>query len=904
MAPSLLPALCAALCAALVLAAASRSAKALEVNKCCGKGARLRASEDECVPRPGLAPDATKWEALRAPPAAPWLPASLRARPLDVYYGALADGDAASTETQRRRWVSARVDAEQEDVVKRFLEVDSSKRRFVLDVFPFRNVLPFAVKRQMFCFDTTDSPETPKVILTIVELRAINKCCPKGYRLDKNAEKCEPHQTLSAEDLTEEILDPSESSKSGYWLPRQFMNSVTAVVYDQEPLLKWNVLINSFSFAEHGFHFKEYEDNEEHYNTFDELMRGKTNDKSKPFLWRFVEDESEYKLWVRGISRTGSIVEGTSSEFCFDRTVGNLLPPRVVLARVWTLQKCCSRGERLNAEATRCQARSGLDVKDAAIEELQQIEAAQADHWVPEALRGRKLLVEYLRWPDRKWFPKRQVTAADGDAWSLRDTSTGDPELLVRPQGDGAGVGGGGGGGVQVRNFCFDVAGDGSLAPRVLLSVFPEVNKCCGKDEQLDVRGSKCVPLWGNHRGGDAAGSEIINPEKDPVSASWLPAKLRKNLLPVRYNYGLVENGGVVFLADHEDHLKLHFRSDGKLSFSIFSTTLTGKRVTQRVCQVCFDSIKGQPVALVADVCFLQDFSCFFKCCSSGKLLSAEGLCVDNNDTDWSPQESAASVFLEGHGIYGAKALTHPICGTSPFYIQKPPDTAKEFAEILQNRSRIHRFSKSFFCADKLSAGGGEALAYCLAPPLAPTYEAVRPLGVAAAVLLGAALAAILRRDATRRSAHGRALACHAACLLAANATQAAWFFLDRDDAYCKYYAYAIYFFMVAAGTWLNAISINLARGFKRPVGALAGGAPGGGGRCAGFALLSAWAWGAAVALTALCVAAHGNAQRLSDAGLYAPSLFETRTCFFEVVYTERQRRGAFADATFGCICC
>ncbi|GLH04589.1 Protein of unknown function, partial [Gryllus bimaculatus] len=66
----------------------------------------------------------------------------------------------------------------------------------------------------------------------------------------------------------------------------------------------------------------------------------------------------------------------------------------------------------------------------------------------------------------------------------------------------------------------------------------------------------------------------------------------------------------------------------------------------------------------------------------------------------------------------------------------------------------------------------------------------------------------------------------------------------------------------------------------------------GGGGEWRRFALLSAWAWGAAVALTALCVAAHGNAQRLSDAGLYAPSLFETRTCFFEVVYTEHLRHG------------
>ena len=123
---------------------------------------------------------------------------------------------------------------------------------------------------------------------------------------------------------------------------------------------------------------------------------------------------------------------------------------------------------------------------------------------------------------------------------------------------------------------------------------------------------------------------------------------------------------------------------------------------------------------------------------------------------------------------------------------------------INDSRSRQHFQGKhvdfeirkaTFYCNDYMKTADGlvEVVGSCTLPPSADLYTRVRPLGaVAAALLLVAGVVTVWRED-TRRTAHGRALTCHALCLAAANALQTLWFFTakhvsDGCEAYSEYW--------------------------------------------------------------------------------------------------------------------
>ncbi|GLH04590.1 Protein of unknown function, partial [Gryllus bimaculatus] len=793
--------LCCVAAARAIVGGSETQATLRDVSKCCERGFQLHAVAARCVPRAGGAAvpaDADKWELLRPPMGdadAYWLPPALREGPVFASYDALDTAhhaDKLPSFRLRTLGYSQRVEAKPE-TVERFLKVNSTARRFELTAFKGRVGLS-TVRRQTFCFDATDSPHMPHVIFTTLELRSVPKCCAKGYQLNAQAEACEQREKREKnENATEEIIDPFVDPKVAYWLPRKMLNTVIVAVYrKQQQLLRWNVAVDANSVV--GLNLDDdddYDDYEDDEAGQPKAAAGGGGDGSKP-EWELREDGAGYSVRVRGPSRTGSRVEGVTSEFCFDTTADGPLPHRMMLARLWSLPKCCARAQQLNANATGCEARADARAAAAAgdagggggFEDLSAVVASGAQHWVPVRLRSMQaLLVEYLRESDRKWMSARQVIPADNELlWQL-DLAGDAPRVMVLAA-DAANH--------SVRSrasvYCFDSRG---ADERVLLTVVSQVNKCCRKDEQLDVRAAKCVDRLGVEDGGSETG--IVDAE-NPEAAFWIPQQLRNNLIPVRYDFGLMEKGGVVFDANHGGRWRIDFNANGSVLSLLSSTTLSGTSRAVSTDRFCFDAIeKDGPVALIADVCYEQGFNCFFKCCPSGKLLSVEGKCTDNSGRDWSPRVSAAAKFLSSEGLYTAKILSNPICGNASFHADRTPASPEEFAARLQGKERQYRFSKTFFCADfregaGAGAGAGEALAYCVAPPIAPTYEAVRPLGVAAVALLAAALALLLRAPDTRASTHGRALACHAACLLAANATQAAWFFLDRDDAYCKYY--------------------------------------------------------------------------------------------------------------------
>ncbi|GLG96709.1 G-protein coupled receptor Mth2 [Gryllus bimaculatus] len=95
--------------------------------------------------------------------------------------------------------------------------------------------------------------------------------------------------------------------------------------------------------------------------------------------------------------------------------------------------------------------------------------------------------------------------------------------------------------------------------------------------------------------------------------------------------------------------------------------------------------------------------------------------------------------------------------------------------------------------------------------------------------------------------------------------------------------AYAIYYFLVASGVWLNVVSINMARGFRKPLGARAARA-GGQGRALvrQLAAWSAYGWGAPALLTAVAVSMFLNRTLVEEKGFVAPTFIETRTCLSE----------------------
>ncbi|GLH16874.1 G-protein coupled receptor Mth, partial [Gryllus bimaculatus] len=153
-------------------------------------------------------------------------------------------------------------------------------------------------------------------------------------------------------------------------------------------------------------------------------------------------------------------------------------------------------------------------------------------------------------------------------------------------------------------------------------------------------------------------------------------------------------------------------------------------------------------------------------------------------------------------------------------------------------------------------------------------------LSVPAAALLAAAVAATLAHAQSRASTHGRALACHAAALLAANACNAAYTF--RTEL-CQPLAIAINFFLLAAAFWLQVICINMARGFSQMlrIKSAVGGERSG---LRAFCLYSLYAWGLPVIATIVIV------STLSDYAFSGP-LYHTKTCFFEEGPISRTRK-------------
>lgn len=93
---------------------------------------------------------------------------------------------------------------------------------------------------------------------------------------------------------------------------------------------------------------------------------------------------------------------------------------------------------------------------------------------------------------------------------------------------------------------------------------------------------------------------------------------------------------------------------------------------------------------------------------------------------------------------------------------------------------------------------------------------------------------------------------------------------------------------MVAANCWLTAITLNMVKNFRKPLGALA--------RTATassvwrrFGVMSAFAWGLSIGLTTFAVTMHLHREYLNAQGIATPTFSETRSCSLEIEYRTMQ---------------
>lgn len=388
---------------------------------------------------------------------------------------------------------------------------------------------------------------------------------------------------------------------------------------------------------------------------------------------------------------------------------------------------------------------------------------------------------------------------------------------------------------------------------------------------------------------------DVVDWQTNQDDAYWLPTSLQnKRNISVQYwnNKDLAPIQAFVY----DEKLWTITRYDGIPEIAMNVTFLSGEYRIYKTINFCFEYIANTTRVLVVKTKFLEDS--VMKCCYPGEIISASGYCMKHNGSNWTPGSSVARSQFNSQ-IIPVENINYPLKTQCQGFRTQATNTPRAIQHFGGKHEDEGRWKTEFYCNDFQMTHDGvkEVVGSCSNRPTADVYEIVRPLAVVSALLLAAATVTAVTQEETRRSAHGRALACHALCLCVANALQVTWFFQTpgRGDPNCNGYSYCIYFFMTAANFWLTTITVNMAKGFRQPLGALAS-QKGGGAVWKRFGVMSLFAWGGSITLSILAISIHLHKKRIQEMGLITPSFFETRTCAYEnflyLIYDPQESAG------------
>ncbi|GLH13045.1 Protein of unknown function, partial [Gryllus bimaculatus] len=297
----------------------------LHVAKCCAKGQQLDAASGgrKCVAIDGADgagrdDGAVQWEDVAADAVRAWLQL-----PEDVANSSAAVRVWYNRSCSFHDELSAAMEADA-DTVRALLAVNGSdSSSLVLDAFRGR-VQPFAVWRQHVCFDAwSDRRWWPRVALTTLRLRTLFKCCARAQRLDAEGEECVQWPGKKPSDEETEIINPwsvrarvLRDPEGASWLPRRLASTLLEVRYEKGPEPKWN-------------------------------PKGDADDDA---LWEFRNDDNwGYAVWRHGPRPGDSLLDG------------------VLVTKAPKANKCCRRGESLDARALYCQPSPGSPTPDASL---------------------------------------------------------------------------------------------------------------------------------------------------------------------------------------------------------------------------------------------------------------------------------------------------------------------------------------------------------------------------------------------------------------------------------------------------------------------------------------------------------------------------------------------------------
>ncbi|GLH13558.1 Probable G-protein coupled receptor Mth-like 4 [Gryllus bimaculatus] len=623
-------------------------------------------------------------------------------------------------------------------------------------------------------------------------------------------------------------------------------------------------------------------------------------DAEEPLGRRLLAVDADARRFV--LEPFGGAVDARSVAYqlvCFDATRD---PRRPFVAATWllgvALRKCCAKGALLD-RGLQCSPPSEPSADPEWPVDFHQPLSALA--WAPAPLR-RAVPTADVYYDVKRELPGVEgavVDADDPDAWELLFPRRSDDWLQAVRVRAGDGPAG------ASNAYCFDATEAGSGLPaRVLLARVALVSKCCPRGQQLGAREMQCVARPGMQT--DARLAEQLAPG-DP-SAYWLPPALAagNRSLAVRYRVDWGEwYARLIFPAESA---RIVGFPDRPAAACVRLRQASGREHVACTSDFCFDALAGggpAPRVLAVDRFERASVITVTKCCHQGQMLHEDPdsliRCQQDPWGDWTPENSSLADELYAERIYMAQPLIECLDQAFTLVEERP---ARELDKLL-GWAYEGRFRVRFYCKDLLRRRDGappqDALAFCELPSDSDLFEQVRPLHVVAAALLAVAVVAVVTQRPLRSTTHGRALACHAACLMASNALQAAWFFTHVRRKGCDgfgeinsylFAAYAIYYFLMAGAFWLNVISVNMARGFRRPQGAVAREGGGGWRRRWRRRLVLLYAWGLPAVLTAVCITAHQYEREAQRRGYATPTFFETRTCFVEYHRQSRDLHG------------
>ncbi|KAK7869057.1 hypothetical protein R5R35_003001 [Gryllus longicercus] len=663
----------------------------------------------------------------------------------------------------------------------------------------------------------------------------VTKCCKKGQQLDKTGEHCVQRPGWHVSSTGQDLMRLPMEDSGAYWVP-SYLRNVSIVVLYGETKADW---------------------------------RAPYMDATDTLVQRFLNiqyKEEEFELSpFQGRVDPSSVLDQT---VCFDAVDGS--PHQIVFVTsvfLRSLFKCCEKGQRINWDTNECGPKAETELQNVHEEILTPFEN-NGSHWLPEQMRSNVVRVLYGHRPPYQCNIRLN---ADSNSWRLLRHSN-MYKLWVNTSGSTKTTGG------VSRFYCFDEVEEGPFS-RVAMAFVSHVTKCCARGKAFSAKNSACAESYDTRKSVDF---EVIN-----VSANfshsvpyWIPPQLHhsRSQITVKYGDNWQLDSRAIFWADDTTQWRIEYPEYEEPTLVLTLVLPSGDKRIIRTREFCFDVFADRfmkPRVIMATLPS-KEVHTVFKCCSLGCRLSEMGFCESNSGDDWSPKLLTGPKYLEKPVVMNVHKLVY--CREIAFQVirslsEKEFELADEFPGL--------KTSKMQFCYDMQPSERGDnkgVLAYCNVLPTLPLYMRIRPLQVVAAVLLVAAVAAILRREDMRRSAHGLALAFHAACLMVSNALQAIWFFTSIPSAECDLYAYSIYFFLMASALWLNAVAANMACRFRQPLGVLARQNGDGWRR---LAVLSAYVWGVSIAMTAFSICMD-RSDEMIEKGIITSSFFETRTCRFD----------------------